>query len=321
MKFAVTGANGFVGQAITRELLRRGYGVRAAARTQITGLPIGAEWTEAPDLGAEADWSAVVAGVDIVIHCAARVHVLDEQSADPLATFRWANRDGTMALARAANRAGVKRLVFLSSIKVNGESTAPGRQFTAEDEPAPADAYAVSKAEAEAELRSFAAKNDLEIAIIRPVLVYGPGVRANFAALLGAVARGIPLPLGAINNRRSLIFLGNLTDLTIHVAIHPDANGQILLASDGEDMSTTLLLRRIGNALGKPARLMPVPPAILMLVARMFGRGAMADRLTGSLAVDSMATRARLGWQPPFDVAQGLSETTAPLRASTGHPS
>lgn len=309
MKFVVTGANGFIGRAITQELARRGHQVCAAARHEINNLPAGAEWREAPDLGADADWSLVVKDADIVIHCAARVHVMEEQESDPLTAFRAANRDGTLALAQAAERAGTKRLVFLSSIKVNGESTAPGQSFSPNDEPAPTDPYGVSKAEAETELRRFAGESALEIVIIRPVLVYGPGVKANFAALLHAVKRGMPLPLGSIHNRRSLVYLGNLVDLAVCTATHPTANGQTFIASDGEDLSTTQLLHRIGKAVGKPARLLPCSAAIIRLTAAIIGRGAAARRLTESLAVDNSAAQRKLGWEPPFTVDSGLAET------------
>lgn len=321
MRFAVTGANGFVGQAMTNELARRGYDVRAAARKEIGDLSAGVRWCAAPGLERDSDWSTVVEGMDVVIHCAARVHVMQESSIDPLAAFRRANRDGTMALARAAATAGVKRLVFISSVKVNGESTAGGRGFTEADEPAPLDPYGISKAEAEAALRELSASSGLEVTIIRPVLVYGPGVKANFAALLRAVERGIPLPLGAISNQRSLIYLGNLVDLAICAASHANGAGQTFLASDGEDISTTQLLRRIGTALDSPAQLIPLPASLLRLAACVTGRGALADRLTGSLTVDIAKARDILGWTPPYSVGEGLAATTAAMHCSVQHPS
>jgi nucleoside-diphosphate-sugar epimerase len=315
VKAAVTGANGFVGQRVVALFAERGVRVRAAARSRPDALAEGVEWAAAPDLGPDADWSTVVAGMDVVVHCAARVHVMHDSAADPLAEFRRVNVAGTLALARAAVAAGVKRFVFLSSIKVNGEGTPPDRPYRADDTPAPVDPYGVSKLEAEQALFALAAETGMEVTVTRPVLVYGPGVRANFRAMMAVVAKGLPLPLGAVHNRRSMVFVGNLADLVYAAATHPAAAGQVLLVSDGEDMSTSAMLRALGTALGKPARLVPVPVGPMRFAATLLGKRAVAQRLFGSLAVDIAPTRALLGWSPPFSVALGFAKSAQAYRA------
>jgi nucleoside-diphosphate-sugar epimerase len=242
-----------------------------------------------------------------VLHLAARVHVMNDTSADPLQAFREANTQATLRLGRQAAAMGVRRFVFVSSIKVNGEATRQGRPFTANDAAAPEDPYGMSKAEAEAGLRQIATETGMEIAIVRPPLVYGPGVKANFAALIHALRRGLPLPLGSVtNNRRSLVALDNLVDLLLTCIDHPAAANQTFLVSDGEDLSTTGLLQRLGLAMGRPARLIPVPPALLRLGATLIGKGDVAQRLLGNLQVDIAHTRHTLGWAPPVSVDEGL---------------
>lgn len=258
------------------------------------------------DLEATTDWRTALDGVDSVVHLAARVHVMQDTASDPLAEFRRVNVAGTLNLARQAALAGVRRLVFVSSVKVNGEGTMPGRPYTADDVPAPLDAYGVSKHEAEVGLREIAKATGLEITIIRPVLVYGPGVGANFLAMMRWLYRGVPLPLGAIHNRRSLIAVDNLADLILTCLDHPGAANQVFLASDGEDVSTTELLRRTAQALGKPERLLPVPVPLLNLAARLLGKQDFAQRLCGSLQVDIGKTRAMLEWTPPLSLQAGL---------------
>ena len=304
----VTGASGFVGRALVERLLADGVPTLAAVRRAAV-LPAGARRAHAPNLGPDADWRAALEGVACVAHLAARVHVMRDGAADPLAEFRRVNVDGTLALARQAADAGVHRFVFVSSVKVNGEATAPGRPFTSDDAPAPLDAYGISKYEAEQALRTLAAETGMQLVIVRPVLVYGPGVKANFQSLMAWLARGWPLPLGAIHNRRSLIALDNLVDLVLTCLDHPAAAGHILLASDGEDLSTTALLRRLGTALGKPARLLPVPTSWLNGTARLLGRAAMAQRLCGSLQVDIGKAHDLLGWTPPVSVDEALQKT------------
>jgi len=251
-------------------------------------------------------WRAALAGVRVVVHLAARVHIMDESVKDPLSEFRRVNVDGTLNLARQAAAAGVKRFVFLSSVKVNGEATQPGYPFTEQDPPAPQDPYGISKHEAEEGLRKLAADTDMAVTIIRPPLVYGLGVKANFQSMLRWVNMGIPFPLGALNNRRSLVGLANLVDFILTCIDHPAAANQVFLVADGEDLSTTELLRRVGMALGKPARLIPVPTGILQLGAALLGKRAMVQRLCGSLQVDISKARELLGWSPPVSVDEGL---------------
>jgi nucleoside-diphosphate-sugar epimerase len=249
------------------------------------------------------------------MHIAARVHVMNERAGDPLAEFRRVNVDGTLNLARQAASAGANRFVFVSSIKVNGESTTETQPFTAADTPAPQDPYGISKMEAEQGLRQIAAETGMEVVIVRPPLVYGPGVKANFASMMRAVQRGLPLPLGSVtHNRRSFVALDNLVDLLITCIDHPAAANQTFLVSDGEDLSTTDLLRRLGQALNKPARLFPVPPSLLQLGANLLGKGDMAQRLLGNLQVDISHTRNTLNWTPPISVDEGLRRAAAGLR-------
>lgn len=302
----VTGATGFVGRALIDLLVKRGYSVRAAMRRAGAFTAAGASVVTVGELSAETDWSAALAGVDAVVHAAARVHVMQEAAADPLMEFRRVNVQGTLQLARQAAAEGVRRFVFISSIKVNGEATQPGHPFTADDAPAPLDPYGVSKMEAEQGLREIAVQTGMEVVIIRPPLVYGPGVKANFRALMGWLTRGVPLPLGAIHNRRSLVAMDNLVDLIVICVDHPAAANQTFLASDGEDLSTTQLLQCMGRALGKPARLIPVPSTLLKLGAALLGKPAIAQRLCGSLQVDISKTRQLLGWKPPVPVDEGL---------------
>lgn len=309
VRVLVTGATGFVGQALVARLTADGQRVRAAVRRAAPDLAV--EQVCVGDLGPHTDWDAVVAGQDVIVHAAARVHVMQERAADPLAEFRRTNVEGTLQLACRAVRAGVRRFVFVSSIKVNGEATAPGRPFRADDAPAPADAYGQSKLEAEQGLQRIAAETGMQFTIVRPPLVYGPGVKANFLDLMRALHRGVPLPLGAIHNRRTLIALDNLTDLLATCVIHPAAANAVFLAGDGEDLSTTELARRLAAALGVRARLLPVPAKLLERTAQMLGRGDAARRLCRWLQVDSGATRERLGWSPPIGVDEALRRTAA----------
>ncbi|MFJ1253092.1 UDP-glucose 4-epimerase family protein [Cupriavidus sp. CuC1] len=310
----LTGATGFVGGALLRRIAKDEIAITVAARREFDGFPSRARVSRISDIGRDTDWGAALRGQDVVVHCAARVHVMKDRSADPLAAFRAVNVVGTLNLARQAAIAGVRRFIFLSSIKVNGEITTLGHPFTADDLPMPQDPYGISKHEAEQGLRDIAAETGLEVVIIRPPLVYGPGVQANFAALLRAVAHGIPLPLGAINNRRSLVALDNLVDLIVTSIAHPAAANHTFLVSDGEDLSTTQLLQRMGQALGRSARLIPVPSKLIELGATLVGKPTLAHRLCGSLQVDIAKTRQILGWQPPLSVDDGLKKAAEGYR-------
>lgn len=313
MRLLITGASGFVGRALCntlRQLRLAAHSVVPAVRVA-HGLPgekvIG-------EINGCTEWRAALTGMDAVVHLAARVHVMRDAAADPLAAYRAVNVEGTLHLARQAAAAGVRRFVFVSSIKVNGEERATA--YTEVDTPAPGDAYALSKWEAEQGLQQIAAATGLEVVILRPPLVYGPGVGANFLALLRAVTRGMPLPLGAINNQRSLIYVGNLADAIVRCLEHPAAAGKTFMVSDGEDVSTSGLVRRMAAALGRPARLLPVPPSLLHAAARFakkFPKGrtapALTRRLLDSLAIDSSAIRRDLDWSPPFTLDDGLRKT------------
>lgn len=307
MRALVTGASGLVGGAVWRRLNKvsniQAFGTfrRLDLSTEKDTLRV-----QANDLSLQADWSATLAEIDVVIHAAARAHVMNDLAAKPLVEFRRVNVNGSLTLARQAAANGVRRFVFISSIKVNGEVTQPRQSFFADDSAEPLDPYGVSKMEAEQGLREIAGQTGMEVVIIRPPLVYGPGVKANFLAMMRWLSRGIPLPLGAIDNRRSLVALDNLVDLIVTCIDHPTAANQTFLVSDGEDISTTDLLRRMGRALGKPARLLPVPPALLKAGASLVGKPELAQRLCGSLQVDISKTRDLLGWTPPISVDEGL---------------
>lgn len=309
----VTGATGFVGGAVCRQAVHAGIRVRGAVRSPGRTSP-GVDEVTVPSLDEAADWKQALQGCRAVVHAAARVHVMVESATDPLSEFRRVNLQGTLHLAREAAAAGVQRFVFVSSVKVHGESTAPGAPFSWNQLPAPQDPYGISKAEAEQGLRQIATRTGMEVSIVRPPLVYGPGVKANFATLLRWLARGRPLPLGAVHqNRRSLVALDNLVDLLLTCAEHPAAANQTFLVSDGEDLSTTELLQRMGQALHRPARLLPVPSALLRWGAMALGKADVAQRLLGSLQVDIDHTRNILNWTPPISVDEGLRRAAAGL--------
>jgi len=306
----VTGATGFVGGALISRLVgdRACNCVVAAVRRKVESRHEGMQQVQVGDLLPTTDWSTALNGVEAVVHCAARVHVMQDDATDPLQVYREVNVNGTLNLARQAAQAGVRRFVFVSSIKVNGESSLPGQPFTADDVPSPLDHYAVSKLEAEQGLRDIETQMGIEVVIVRPPLVYGPGVKANFAAMMRWVSLGIPLPLGAIHNARSIVALGNLVDLLVTCLQHPAAAGQTFLVSDGEDVSTSELLRRTTHAMGKRAFLLPVPAFVLESGAALLGKREVAQRLCGSLQVDIDKTRRLLGWTPPLTLNEGLKK-------------
>lgn len=314
MKVVVTGASGFVGNPVCRALVDAGMTVVGTVRRPLDPVP-GATLAAVGDLGPDTDWAPALKGADAVVHLAARAHVMGETEADPLTVFRRVNRDGAVRLAEQAAVAGVRRLVFISSIKVNGEVTPPDRPFTAATA-APVDPYGIAKWEAEQALAAVAARTRLELVVIRPPLVHGPGAKGNLAAMMRVVDAGWPLPLGAIANRRSLVGVHNLADAIRFCLITPEAAGKTLLVRDGTDVSTPELIAALAALLGRRARLLPVPPALLRLAGLLTGKSAAVSRLTGSLVVDDTPLRA-LGWQPRETLAQGLAAMAAAYRRST----
>lgn len=289
----VTGATGFVGSHLTEEIARRGLPVRGVTRRTVPGL------ITLSSYGPEIDWSKWLEGVETVVHLAARVHVMRETASDPLSLFREANVSATVNLARQAAAAGVRRFIFVSSIKVNGERTKPGKPFTAQDTPNPQDPYGISKAEAEAALVELGLETGMEITIVRPPLVYGPGVRGNFRSLMKWAASGMPSLFPAVKNKRSFIHVTNLCDLLITVLDHPSAANQIFVASDGHDLSTHELLSTLNAAAGNRQRSIAIPPILLRFLGKLTRREAAMARLTESLEVDISLTQNILGWRPP----------------------
>jgi nucleoside-diphosphate-sugar epimerase len=307
-KVLVTGANGFVGKPLCLALLEQGQTLRAAVRG--ANRPVeNCETVAVGELNGQTDWTNALPGIKVVIHLAARVHVMNDTSTDAFTEFRRVNVEGTLHLARQAVKVGVQRFIFISSIKVNVEHSDLDKPFTEADIANPQDAYGLSKYEAEQGLLLIAQQTGLEVVIIRPPLIYGPGVKANFKSILHFVKRGIPLPFGNINNKRSFVYLGNLISLIIRCIDHPKAVNQVFLVSDGEDLSTTQLLNECAKALGVKARLLPVPQKLIEFFANLLGKQDMAQRLCGNLQVDISKARHLLSWTPPVSVADGLIET------------
>jgi len=305
LKLLLTGSTGFIGSRLATVLHSNpDINLTAAVRRRIE-IPA-AHIVEVQGLDANTDWSAALTGQQVVIHAAARAHIIKDEVPDPLAEYRRVNVGGTLNLGRQAAAAGVQRFIFISSINVNGEQTSLGSPFSVDDVVAPKDVTGVSKWEAEQGLQQLASETGMEVVIIRPPLVYGPGVKGNFASMISLVKKGLPLPLGAIHNKRSLVAVDNLVDLIITCIDHPAAANQVFLAGDGQDLSTTELLRGVAEAMGKPSRLIPVPASMLKLGATMLGKKAVAQRLLGSLQVDISKARSLLGWEPPVSVEEGL---------------
>lgn len=306
-KIMVTGAGGFVGKAMVQRLNVAGARVAAIYRTPSLTREDGVT-KYFLDISPQTDWSELLQGCEVVVHLAARVHVMKDTVADPLAEFRHANLDSTVNLAQQAAEAGVKRFVYVSSIKVNGESTL-GLPFSASDVPDPQDAYGISKWEAEQALQKISGASGMAIVIVRPPLVYGPGVRANFLALLNIVDRALPLPFGYIHNRRSMVYLGNLVDAIFKCATDPRAAGKTFLVADGQDVSTPDLIRKLAKALRRPCRVIGFPVILLRFLAALARKSSSIDRLTQSLMIDDSHIRNQLTWSPPYTLDQGLQET------------
>lgn len=327
MKIFLTGATGFVGSALLNRLIADGDEITALMRNVSVVLPDGVKRVVGDlaglgDVGGlprrsaprndgvdrHASLAITMREIDVVVHTAARVHIMDDSAADPLADFRKVNTAGTLNLARQAADAGVKRFIFISSIKVNGEMTRSGQPFKPNDDFIPTDPYGLSKYEAEQGLLAIAKETGIEVVIIRPPLIYGPGVKANFASMMKWVNRGVPLPFGAIHNHRSLVALENLVDFIIHCIDHPKAANEVFLISDGEDVSTTTLMQKVANALGKKSWLLPVPVWLMTFAAKLIGKGDVANRLFGSLQVDSSKARDLLGWKPVVTMDEQLKK-------------
>lgn len=309
MNILITGATGFVGKRLVKYLHESTIYSPIAAVRKTSSDHCLVNTVQVGDITAETDWQVALSGCNVVIHAAARVHMLNDQSANPLAEFRRVNVDGTLNLARQAAKAGIRRFVFISSIKVNGEETCAGHPYFAGDEPAPIDPYGISKYEAEQGLRALAKDTGMDVVIIRPPLVYGEGVKGNFQTMIKWLKKSIPLPLGSVNNKRSFVAVDNLVNLISICIEHPEAANQVFLVSDGHDLSTSELLKAMGQALGKPVCLLRIPYWLMNGVAQITGKKAMVQRLFGSLQVDISKTKELLNWSPPQAVNEALLKT------------
>ncbi|MFA0237736.1 UDP-glucose 4-epimerase family protein [Vibrio sp. 10N.222.55.C7] len=306
MKILVTGSTGFVGSRVVELARERDWNVTSVVRKQIEPLT---NSLVIPSIDGSTDWSGAFEGVDCVVHCAARVHQMNESELDAQAAYREINTLGTLNLAKQAVEAGAKRFVFVSSIKVNGEFTEPGSPFQPDLSNIPQDPYGLSKYEAEVELNQLSKETGLEVVIIRPPLVYGPGVKANFLSMMRMIDKGIPLPFGAIKNQRSLVYLENLCSLILTCCQHPSAPGHTFLASDNHDVSTTQLMQTIALSMNKTPRLLPIPMSWIQLVASVLKKQHIAQRICGSLQVETRLTKEILGWVPPVTFEEGIKKT------------
>jgi nucleoside-diphosphate-sugar epimerase len=308
-KILISGASGFIGKALCKKMLRKGWEVRGAVRFEklMHNLPDGVKPVFIGSIGPNTEWGRATSNIDMVVHLAAQVHKIRNDSKDPFSEYRCVNVEGTKFLARAAADNGIKRFVYLSTVKVNGEGKTTS--YNEKDKPEPIGPYAVSKWESENVLHAIGYETDLEVVIIRSPLVYGPRVKANFLRLLKVIDRGIPLPLASVNNRRSLIYLENLVDAIITCIKHPKATGQTYLVSDGKDVSTPELIRLISKAMGRKSQLFPLPPIMLKTIGKIASRSAEIDRLIGSLCVETCKIRTMLGWNPPYTPEEGIRKT------------
>lgn len=313
-KVLITGANGFVGQAVCQHLLEAQFNIRKALRRALDKQS-NEDCQIVGDINARTDWSKALVKIDSIVHLAARVHVMNDSSADPLSEFRKVNVEGTVNLAQQAARANVRRFIFISSIKVNGEKT-EGKYFTENDEPAPQDPYGISKFEAEQELRRIARETGLEVVILRPPLIYGPSVKANFYQLMNAIYRGWPLPLGKVNNQRSLLYVNTFANAIKTCLTHPNANGKTFLVSDEKSLSTAELIVALGRFLRSTPRLFNIPVSWMRFGGSLLGKAATVDRLTSSLVVDSNKIRQELSWDSPYNFDTGIQKTAEWFLAS-----
>ena len=306
MNFLITGATGFVGSALCQQLEQSKHTAYGVIRTPDAVLPSSVKPILVSSIADLID-QPILSEIDVLIHLAARVHQMKDTAIDPLSEFRAVNTEATKDLAIAATAAGVKRFIYLSSIKVNGDGQS--EPYTELSRPQPTDPYGISKWEAECALKTVADETGLEVVILRPPLVYGAGVRANFLNLMKLVQKGVPLPLGAVQNQRSLVYIGNLVDAIAVCATHPNAAGQTFLISDNTDISTPELIRNLAKSMDKPVRLLPISPVLLTILAQIFGKTATVDRLLNSLTIDSSKIRQTLDWYPLFSLQQGLDHT------------
>jgi nucleoside-diphosphate-sugar epimerase len=304
----VTGASGFVGAALCKELTARGVRVKGSTRS-LSSCPHHTEVVVVGDVNGNTDWHEALIDCNVVFHLAARVHVMQDTITNPIAEFRKVNTIGTEHLARSAVKAGVKRLIYVSSIKVNGEEVVGEFSYSERDAPMPQDPYGVSKLEAEQALHRIAKETGLEVVIVRPPLIYGAGVRGNFLQMMKVIMHSFPLPLASVSNQRDLIYVGNLVDALIACAMHPMAAGQTYLVRDGESVSTPYLIRNLAKVLGSSSLLFPFSICILKFFAKQLGKSAVFDRLTQSLRIDDSKIRKELGWKPPYTMEQGLKAT------------
>jgi nucleoside-diphosphate-sugar epimerase len=319
MKILVTGSTGFVGKALLPILIRCGLHVNAIVRNPPQSILHGVHYHYVHDLNSSINFSSPLRGVDVLIHLAARVHVIAEMYEDSLSEYRRINVDSTLTLANQAASLGVRRFVFVSSVKVNGDLTKKDIPFQADDIPNPQDSYGVSKMDAEFELMKLAKKTGMEVVIIRPPIIYGPDVKANFLSMIKILDSGIPLPFANIHNKRSLLFVDNLVDLLVRVIDHPKAAGQVFLVSDDHDVSTTTLLNVISSALGKKARLVPVPLFFLKIIFCLIGKVDLSQKLLGSLCLDISKTKELLDWTPPVRFEEGIKRTAKSFLSKKYH--